>query len=285
MTRQPVEYVGNAGVIGVDDREHIRAQMTLRPARQPAREALPVIEAKPLPDGTWAPACMSADDWAGWRKFNHLTASQRVARPCADCPAAFAEEMRAEGHCNGTPGAYQRAFERDVVQPGIPTVEAGEPTSVGELIARWQRVRTTSPWMSPARAAYRVLEDARPPLSNLLRLAAHGLLAASARGTYVGRPSTYQVRGKPPRELLREVLNDVRLEAADGKVRALAVFTIHDWRKVHEGAERQVALWERRRAVATRAVALLETYGLTTTAELPDEVLDPLCAEIAEGWA
>jgi len=46
--------------------------------------------------------CMTADELAGW-----LEAAARVrrgaVRPCADCPAAFAAAMQAEGLCCARP--------------------------------------------------------------------------------------------------------------------------------------------------------------------------------------
>lgn len=57
------------------------------------------------PDPSWSPLCMSDGEWANWQRLNpRLPAGEgRADRPCADCPAEYAAEMRAQGRCNGTP--------------------------------------------------------------------------------------------------------------------------------------------------------------------------------------
>lgn len=53
----------------------------------------------------WAPLCMDPEDWRRWQSANRsITAqSERIERPCQECPLGFAAEMRAAGRCNGTP--------------------------------------------------------------------------------------------------------------------------------------------------------------------------------------
>jgi hypothetical protein len=78
-----------------------------------------VLERKPSPWEVaevdrltgWAPLCMEPEDWADWQAMNPRIseAGGFAPRPCTDCPIAFADEMRAVGKCNGTPGQ----------QPGI----------------------------------------------------------------------------------------------------------------------------------------------------------------------
>jgi hypothetical protein len=47
-------------------------------------------------------ACMTPQEIALWRSANrHLW--RPASEPCADCPAAFAEEMRRKDCCNGIP--------------------------------------------------------------------------------------------------------------------------------------------------------------------------------------
>jgi hypothetical protein len=67
---------------------------------------------------TWTPACMDADEYAGWLEMNQATATARavaVDRPCADCTLGYAAEMRAVGRCNGTPAGVVE--EEDMEQP------------------------------------------------------------------------------------------------------------------------------------------------------------------------
>lgn len=48
---------------------------------------------------------MDADEWALWQRLNPqrntLNLRYVVDRPCSDCPASFARQMRAVGRCNG----------------------------------------------------------------------------------------------------------------------------------------------------------------------------------------
>lgn len=48
---------------------------------------------------TLRPDCMDEREFALWDAANRYT-SHPAKKPCADCPAAFSEEMRAEGRCN-----------------------------------------------------------------------------------------------------------------------------------------------------------------------------------------
>lgn len=52
---------------------------------------------------TWAPDCMDADEFASWQQANRSSGKGRAERPCDDCPASYAAEMRAENRCNGVP--------------------------------------------------------------------------------------------------------------------------------------------------------------------------------------
>lgn len=56
----------------------------------------------------WAPACMTAEEHRLWIEANGLLNDHLQARrPCEDCPIAWADERRAEGRCNGTPGLIE----------------------------------------------------------------------------------------------------------------------------------------------------------------------------------
>lgn len=60
-----------------------------------------------LPPSQWAPLCMSTEDFGEWLAFNDKLIgvnASHAARPCEDCPASYAAEMRGQQMCNGTPG-------------------------------------------------------------------------------------------------------------------------------------------------------------------------------------
>jgi hypothetical protein len=69
-------------------------------------EARPVRQAPPAavlgrPGEPWAPACMSAAEYADWQRLNDLAGTLKAALPCADCPLAWAHEQARAGRCNG----------------------------------------------------------------------------------------------------------------------------------------------------------------------------------------
>lgn len=49
--------------------------------------------------------CMDDAEWVQWKAANDSTtfANLRATSPCADCPVAFSNEMKAIGRCNGVP--------------------------------------------------------------------------------------------------------------------------------------------------------------------------------------
>ena len=59
------------------------------------------------------PACMDDAEYALWEAGNQMltSASERAGRPCRDCPASFALEMRALSRCDGEPGTGMRMIE------------------------------------------------------------------------------------------------------------------------------------------------------------------------------
>ena len=63
----------------------------------PALEPLSLTAPEPV-------ACMTPDERHLWELANAQVRSP-APRPCADCPAAWARRLRAEGRCNGMPGA------------------------------------------------------------------------------------------------------------------------------------------------------------------------------------
>lgn len=52
------------------------------------------------------PACMSDREFELWVAANRaVTVLAQLSSPCQECTWAFAREMRAEGRCDGSPGA------------------------------------------------------------------------------------------------------------------------------------------------------------------------------------
>lgn len=89
----------------------VAAEFDVSPATvsRAARGLLQVREAgggSSMTADAWEPLCMDARDWRDWQRLNprNLGGHSVADRPCADCPASFAAEMRAEGKCNGSPG-------------------------------------------------------------------------------------------------------------------------------------------------------------------------------------
>jgi hypothetical protein len=68
---------------------------------------------------------MEPDDWAYWQRTNPLVHGF-APRPCSDCPADFAAEMRALGKCNGTPGWRPPADD-------IEEAEVGDTVTVSNV--------------------------------------------------------------------------------------------------------------------------------------------------------
>ena len=75
----------------------------------------------------WTPACMDAPEWAGWQKANRSISatSERLTRPCDECPLGFALEMRQIDRCNGTPSGAPEDEEEPMEQARPALVVAG----------------------------------------------------------------------------------------------------------------------------------------------------------------
>jgi hypothetical protein len=139
----------------------------------------------------WSPACMDADELAGWDEMNRRTQGGRAQLPCADCLVGFAAEMRAVGRCNGTPGGVEEDEDMgtfDYTTPDVvtvvPTLEAATaagPKPLHTHAARVELALTAPPCGSCAhepicalRAAFEgmaTVETSAPPLPDGLRLA------------------------------------------------------------------------------------------------------------------
>ena len=63
---------------------------------------------EPFSSPTRRPACMDEGEFERWREANRSTAlrgrTHEAISPCEDCTAAFAQEMRDQGRCDGQPG-------------------------------------------------------------------------------------------------------------------------------------------------------------------------------------
>jgi hypothetical protein len=77
------------------------------------------VSAEPI-TAPWSPACMEPDELAAWEEMRDRSTAyhDRTARPCHDCLAGFAAEMRAIGRCNGTPAGFEEDPEMDA--PATP---------------------------------------------------------------------------------------------------------------------------------------------------------------------
>lgn len=97
----------------------IRAEYQAPPLTRKQRFQIEVLE------GGWRAACMDDEEWTDWVERNpqQLTDGAFAERPCRDCPASFATEMRALGRCNGMPSgsegepADHSEEEDDVIDP------------------------------------------------------------------------------------------------------------------------------------------------------------------------
>jgi hypothetical protein len=70
-------------------------------------------------------ACMEPDDFVRWAEVNALV-SRPAARPCDDCPLAFALEMRAIDRCNGVPRGVEIDSDEDPDAPSFDVRVVGE---------------------------------------------------------------------------------------------------------------------------------------------------------------
>lgn len=134
----------------------------------------------------WTPACMDADELAGWHLFNdRAKGSSHVTLPCADCLPGFAAEMRSIGRCNGTPRGGQEDEEMGTFD--FKTTGPDQPNLIDPALSRGlspiRRVEldiAAPPCASCAhepvcalRAAFEgmaTVETAAPPLPDGLRL-------------------------------------------------------------------------------------------------------------------
>lgn len=73
----------------------------------------------------WEPQCMEPDEWTAWQGTNRrLTLhDDQAARPCADCLAGYAADMRAQGRCNGDPAGDHKDDEEETMEPTPRQVE------------------------------------------------------------------------------------------------------------------------------------------------------------------
>jgi transcriptional regulator with XRE-family HTH domain len=95
--------------------QRIRSGRTVRP--DPLTRLSPAERAS-----FWRPACMDDAEWTAWTEINRSIATQsaQASRPCEDCTAEFAAEMRRRDRCNGEPGetAHQAAQAAQTSQAG-----------------------------------------------------------------------------------------------------------------------------------------------------------------------
>lgn len=104
----------------------------------------------------WEPTCMDADDWAAWQAMNRSLGKENQApRPCTDCLAGYAAEMRAVGRCNGQPAGDHR--EEDIVDDRlaaivVPDDVPGPPGTTRPMRIAWYLCHDLGlPWADAAR--------------------------------------------------------------------------------------------------------------------------------------
>ncbi len=104
----------------------------------------------------WEPTCMDAEDWAAWQTMNRSLGKENQApRPCTDCLAGYAAEMRAEGRCNGQPAGDHR--EEDTVDDRlaaivVPDDVPGPPGTTRPMRIAWYLCHDRGlPWADAAR--------------------------------------------------------------------------------------------------------------------------------------
>jgi hypothetical protein len=68
---------------------------------------------------------METEDFIRWAEVNALV-SRPAARPCDDCPLAFALEMRAIDRCNGVPRGVEIDSDEDPDAPSFDVRVLGE---------------------------------------------------------------------------------------------------------------------------------------------------------------
>ena len=55
------------------------------------------------------PSCMTEDEFRAWQDANRKASpAAQVIRPCSDCPASWARQMRGLGRCEGRPTERRR---------------------------------------------------------------------------------------------------------------------------------------------------------------------------------
>ena len=91
-------------------------------------------------EAIWTPWCMTAEEYSEWKGGRDWSnGKSQPLRPCHDCLLDFAVEKRAEGKCNGTPGAARDVDEEE----GMPIT----PSHVSQMEGadRLERARALSP--------------------------------------------------------------------------------------------------------------------------------------------
>lgn len=168
---------------------------------------------------TWTAACMEPAEWVEWVALNPALTrlSDRAERPCADCPASYAAEMRAVGRCNGYPRGVDMS-ENGVTTMPRPLVNlTGKETTVDlalpcgrcahapvcrikpQLEARLETLPVTLPQLDPA---IRVALAATVECSQFLRASG----AKPAQRASGGQPGT---RSPESRERMRQAQLDI----------------------------------------------------------------------------
>lgn len=125
ITRQQVDAV-QAALADGSTREDVATRLGLpywtvvriAQGRIKGKETAPAEQAE-----TWVAACMDREEWWAWQDTNRrLAVGEQASRPCTDCLAGYAADMRAEGRCNGQPAGDHREeeYEMDEIVTEVP---------------------------------------------------------------------------------------------------------------------------------------------------------------------
>lgn len=82
------------------------------------------------------PACMTADELEDWRDANDAAGPARTARPCDDCPVAWARQQVRQGLCNGHPAGTPRDWPANEQRKKVRASKARRRTGTEHRTAR-----------------------------------------------------------------------------------------------------------------------------------------------------
>lgn len=94
----------------------------------------------------------------------------------------------------------------------------------------------------------------------------------------------FQWNSKPAPEAMRDILQRVVLEGADGRQKPLAAFTLKDCSAFHAVASKQAVAWQTRRTLMAHALEAMERTQAATLAALPADDLVSIRDLASRAW-